>query len=194
MDLVPGRDAAPLVRKESPLEIGRAVEIAAQMLDALAFAHDLGFVHRDVKPKNLLVTTEDGRDLVRLADFGLARLYHDSPMSGLTFNGEVAGTLGYMSPEQITRFRDSRPLADQYAAGATLYFLLTGRTIFDFPKSVEQQLAMILRDADPVPIRARRPEIPDRLSAIVHRSLQPEPSDRFVDARAMLKALGPFRG
>ncbi|MDB5351853.1 MAG: stkP 4 [Planctomycetota bacterium] len=194
MDLIPGRDADRLVKEEGPLAIPRAVEIASQVLDALAFAHDLGFVHRDVKPKNVLITTESGRDVVHLADFGLARLYHDSPMSGLSFVGEIAGTLGYMPPEQITHFRDSRPLSDQYAAGATLYFLLTGTTNFDLPKSVQKQLAMILRDEDPIPINIRRPEIPAPLAAAIHRSLSPDPADRFPDVRAMLTALAPFRG
>jgi serine/threonine-protein kinase len=194
MDLVEGLDADGLVKRCGPLAIGRSVEVASQVLEALGYAHDLGFVHRDVKPKNVLVGSDAGGDRVKLADFGLARLYLDSPMSGLSLTGQAAGTFGYMPPEQITGFRDARPLADQYAAGATLYFLLTGTTAMDFPASMPKQLAMILRDEDPVPLRDRRPEVPEALAEVVHRSLRPDPSERFADVRAMLAALGPYRG
>ena len=197
MDLVPGVDAEVLVRETGPLPVPRAVGMIVQALDALAYAHDLGFVHRDVKPRNLLVAPPgkgDGEaDSVKLADFGLARLYLDSPLSGLSFTGQVAGTYGYMPPEQITHFRDAKPPADLYAAGATLYFLLTGRRIFDFPRDVQKQLLMILQD-DPVPILDRLPELPKPLAEAIHRSLNRSPKDRFPDARSMRDAIARSAG
>lgn len=191
MDYVPGRDADYVARLDPEMPIARAVKIALGMLDGLAYAHAQGFVHRDIKPKNLLVTTEGGRDAVKLADFGLARLYLDSPLSGLSFTGQIAGTYGYMPPEQITHFREAKPPADLYAAGATLYFLLTGQRIYDFPRNVEKQLLMILQD-DPVPIRSRRPDVPEGLAEAIGRAVRRDPKERFPDAAAMRAALAPW--
>src|SRR5262249_5675024 len=122
----------------------------------------------------------------------LARLYLSSPMSGLTFTGQTAGTAGYMAPEQITNFREAHPPADQYALGATLYYLLTARKIYDFPPGLDRQFLMILQD-EPIPIRTRRPDVPKKLAVIIHRSLSREPADRFPAAKALRAALGPFR-
>ena len=93
MDYVPGTDASKLVRSGGPLSVGRAVRLVCDVLEALQYAHGQGFVHRDVKPANLLVSGEEGYETCKLADFGLARVYHASPLSGLTLLGEAAGTL-----------------------------------------------------------------------------------------------------
>src|SRR5207249_1119084 len=85
----------------------------------------MGFVHRDIKPANLMVTQVNGRETIKLADFGLARVYQASELSGLTMMGDMGGTLAFMAPEQITNFRDAKPAADLYAVAATLYNLIT---------------------------------------------------------------------
>jgi serine/threonine-protein kinase len=191
MDFVEGTDAGRLLRSEGPLAVGRAVGLVRQVLGALAYAHDKGFVHRDVKPGNVLVTPEGGREVARLADFGLARVYAASKLSGLTVSGAVGGTPAFMAPEQVTHFRDVKPAADQYSAAATLYGLLTGRGVFDFPPETHQRLVLIV-EGEPTPIRERRPDLPVRLAAAVHRALAKEPKDRFPDVRAFAKALRPF--
>jgi serine/threonine-protein kinase len=192
MEYVPGPNADGLLRKRvGPLSIRLAVALVCQALDALAYAHDLGFVHRDIKPRNLLVVRQGNRPLVKLTDFGLARIYLTSPLSGLTFTGQTAGTSGFMAPEQITDFRGVRPAADQYSTGAMLYYLLTGKKVYDFPAQIQRQLLMVLQD-EPIPIRDRRGEIPADLAAIVHRALARAPEDRFADVRAMRQALDPF--
>jgi serine/threonine protein kinase len=169
-----------------------AVEIACQTLAALAYAHDHGFIHRDIKPRNLLVTRRDGKVCVKVADFGLARMYQDSPMSGLSFTGEIAGTSGYIPPEQVTNFRSTDPAADQYAMGATLYHMLSGSKIYDFPPNLARQLLMILQE-EPVPIRNRHSAIPEALANAVHLALAREPADRYPNVSEMIEALEPFR-
>ncbi len=192
MDYVPGTDASKLLRKEGPLEVKRALRLVCPMLEALAHAHDRQFVHRDVKPSNLLVAQIRGKEVVRLADFGLARVYQASEMSGLTFNGDIGGTIAYMPPEQITEYRDARPPADQYAASASLYNLLTAKYTYDLPEGdFPKQLRLILNE-DPVPIRNRRREIPRGVAEAIHRALMREPNDRFPTINAFREALRPF--
>jgi serine/threonine-protein kinase len=192
MEFVPGLDADGLLKKQGkPLAVGLAAGLVCQTLDALAYAHALGIVHRDIKPRNLLVARQGKRPVVKLTDFGLARIYLTSPLSGLTITGHIAGTSGFMAPEQITDFRKVRPAADQYATGALLYFLLTGKKVYDFPREIQNQLLMSLQDK-PISIRARREDIPSALAAIVDRALERSPGDRFPDVGAMREALKPF--
>jgi serine/threonine-protein kinase len=190
MDFIPGGDAAGLLRREGPLSVPRAVGLVCQLLEALEYAHGRGFVHRDVKPANLLVAEEVGREVVRVTDFGLARVYQASQLSGLSVAGQMGGTLPFMPPEQITRFREARPPADQYAAAATLYNLLTDRFPFDFPPSMQQRLLLVLQQ-EPVPLRTRRPDVPEGLAEVVHRALAKEPAARFPDVARMRQALRP---
>jgi serine/threonine-protein kinase len=191
MDYVPGRNAGEILQAEGPMGVSRAVRLMCPVLEALDFAHSQGFVHRDVKPANVLVTDEGGTETTKLADFGLARLYHSSHLSGLTLTGEVGGTLAFMAPEQITNFREAKPAADQYAAAATLYNLLTGCDVYDFPKKREQAFLMIL-EREPVAIRKRRRELPLDLARIIHRAFKKDPEKRFANAKAMRMALLKF--
>jgi serine/threonine-protein kinase len=191
MDYVRGTDAARLLHEEGPLPVGRAVGLVCQLLEALAYAHAQGFVHRDVKPANVLVESAGGREVGRLADFGLARVYQASPLSGLTMRGELGGTVAFMAPEQVTLFREAQPPVDQYAAGATLYTLLTGRNIYDLPAQFTDQILLLLQE-DPVPIRTRRPDLSKELANLIHRSLAREPGSRFADVGALRQALLAF--
>jgi serine/threonine protein kinase len=191
MEYVRGASVADTLIERGPLSIPAAAGLICHVLRGLSFAHALGFVHRDIKPANLLTTKRDGKSRALLADFGLAKIYQESSLSGMSVTGQMGGTLAYMPPEQITHFREAKPPADIYAIGATLYTLLTGRKIFDFKGRAEQQITRILFE-DPDPIRSHRPEVPDGLAEIIHRSLAKAPADRFPDARAMKDALAPF--
>src|SRR5262249_57735670 len=98
----------------------------------------------------------DGGKTVKLADFGLARVYQESKLSGLTMVDEFGGTVPFMAPEQVTNFRQARPAADQYSAAATLYNLLTGHYPHQLPRRVAEALIIIL-EQDAVPLPSRRP-------------------------------------
>jgi serine/threonine-protein kinase len=161
------------------------------MLDPLEYAHAEGFVHRDIKPSNLLVTRIEGQECAKLSDFGLARVYQASKLSGLTLMGNKAGTYPFIAPEQITNFREAKPPADLYSAGATLYNLLTARYVFDGPPQRNKWLLMVLQD-EPVPIQARQAGISRELADLIHRALAKNPEKRFESAGAMRKALLPF--
>ncbi len=189
MDYVPGTDAGCLLERQGPLPVGRAVRLVCQILAALDFAHAHGFVHRDVKPANLLVGGSGPNEICRLADFGLARVYQNSRMSGLTVLGDMGGTLPYMPPEQITNYRQSRPPADQYSAAATLYHLLTGRYLYDFDAGGDEQKLMKILNEEPVPIHKRRAGIPEPLAKAIHRALAKDPGKRFPSAAAFQNAL-----
>jgi eukaryotic-like serine/threonine-protein kinase len=137
------------------MSVRAAVLLLVQALQGLAHAHELGFVHRDVKPSSLLIGPLGDKRIVKVADFGMARAFEESRLSGLSMMGDVAGTPAFMAPEQITHTRDVKPWTDQYSAAVTLYYLLTNQLPYDLPESAPRALAVIL-STDPVPIRKRR--------------------------------------
>lgn len=189
MDLIPGVNGQTLLRRQSsPMPVKRAVGIVCQLLDALSAAHEMGFIHRDVKPSNLLIEERPTGDHVWLSDFGLARVYQASTISGLTTTGVIGGTFPFMAPDQISNFRDVGPAADQYSAAATLYYLLTRKYPYDLPNDMSQQILKILQEP-PVPIQNRRPELSKKLSIVVHKALARVPAERFTDVNAFRAAL-----
>ncbi len=166
---------------KGPLPLKRAVEYAAQILDALDVAHQKGITHRDLKPANILVTKQG----IKLLDFGLAtqavRVDDDDQTNRFSVQGEIVGTLRYMSPEQLQNKKvDTR--SDLFSFGCVLYELLTGKRAFDgaSPASV---IAAIL-EREPAPLEAALP-----LDRIVRRSLAKDPDQRFQSARDLKAAL-----
>ncbi|MCI0701037.1 MAG: protein kinase [Planctomycetia bacterium] len=191
MELVDGPDLRQRVKDRGPLDIRAGVRLTINILDGLTHAHAKGFVHRDVKPSNVLLDGPKKRRMAKLADFGLARAYDTCNLSGLTMQGEVGGTPAFMAPEQVTHYRDVKPAADQYSAAATLYYLLTGQFVRDFVSDTNAQLVQIIIDSA-APIRAHRPEISDNLAEVIHKALAREPEDRYPDVPAFRNALRQF--
>ncbi len=192
MELMNGPDLDRVLTEQGPLDVRTAARIMCQVLSGLGHAHENGFVHRDIKPANILIHEEGGKKSAKLADFGLARAFEASGLSGLTMQGEVGGTPYFMAPEQVTHYREVKPSADQYSAAATLYTLLTGGHVHDMPAGIAKQLVH-LTTADPVPLRSRRADVPDGLAAVVHRALRREPGERWpgvAEMRAELKRWG----
>jgi serine/threonine-protein kinase len=192
MEYVPGPDLSRHIRANGPFEIGEGLRLGLHLLDALTYAHAKRFVHRDIKPSNILLTTgHDGRTMLKLSDFGLARTYQASQISGLTVTGASGGTPIYMSPEQVRHFRDVKPAADQYSAAATIYYMLTGRTVFD-PIGEYMSVMLQVLEGKVVPIEERRPGIPAEVARVIHRALKPIPDERYADVHEFARALKPF--
>lgn len=162
-----------------------AARIAAEIADALEYAHDAGVIHRDVKPANLLM---DSKGAVWITDFGLAQVATDV---SLTQSGDLIGTLRYMSPEQAAGSRepvDHR--SDIYSLGATLYELLTLRPLF--PGQDRAALLHQIMHDDPRPLRQLDRAIPVELETIVLKSLSKLPSERYATAGEMAADLRRF--
>jgi serine/threonine-protein kinase len=188
MEYVPGTSASAVLKSQGPLAPDRVLRWAGQILDALAHAHEKGFVHRDVKPSNLLIVGTPPNEVVKVADFGLARAYEESSMSGLTITNTSGGTPAFMPPEQVRDFRSARPAAAAYWSAATLYQLLTDTGVYEHFDS-KQQLLLQLLSEDPIPLRPNAPPLPARFAPVIRRALARDPAQRFPDLRAMLAAL-----
>src|SRR5437016_12589109 len=171
-------EGAPL---KGPLPVDDAVEYAGQILDALDAAHCKGITHRDLKPANILVTKQG----IKLLDFGLAKqtapLQETDATKALTGQGQILGTLQYMSPEQLQgKPTDGR--SDLFAFGCVLYEMLTGKRAFEGESAASVIAAIIERE--PAPLTAAPP-----LERIVRRSLAKDPDQRFQTARDLKAAL-----
>ncbi len=191
MEFIEGIDASHFLQKNGALAPAVASRMTMQLLMGLEYAHERRFVHRDIKPANLLIATQVGKKSVKLADFGLARVYQESRLSALTVEGDMGGTLPFMPPEQITAFHKVGPAADQYSAAATLYNLLSNKYPFDFGSASKSDLSVVLQE-DPVPLRDRCASVPQELAAVIHRALAKNPEERFPNVRAFRQALIPF--
>lgn len=166
--------------------------LICQVLEALEYAHHQGLVHRDVKPRNILVSHTAGRLRAKLADFGLAKNYHTAGLSKLTHEGEVRGTPAFMPPEQARDSRSARPTVDVYATGATLYWYLTGHSPLKRAPRDLHDLRSLLSEI--VPLHERRPDLPEGVLDAVERALAPEARSRFTTAAEFASVLGPYGG
>ena len=194
MEYVDGKNALEWTRAlKGPLPFYSAAQVGKHLLLALDYAHSKGYVHRDVKPSNLLVMGPPHRPRVKLTDFGLAKSFDEGEgFTTLTRQGDVGGSIGFISPDHIRDFREVREPADIYSAGATLFYLLTNRYPYlGFDPRQPGSYEIILQHP-PVPLRAFRPDAPEGLERILLRSLQKQPRDRWKSAKAMAEALRPF--
>jgi serine/threonine protein kinase len=170
-EFIDGENLKQLIGRIGPLPVRRAVELALEVSDALAFAHDHGLVHRDVKPQNVLLTPDGD---AKVTDFGIARSLDVE--QGVTQTGTVLGTSNYLSPEQASG-QPVTPATDVYSLGVVLYELLTG----DVPFPGENFVAVAMKHINEPPpdLTERRPDVPLRLVAAVERALEKDPSRRF---------------
>ena len=174
--------------------VAQKVRIASglmcQVLAALEYAHSQFLVHRDVKPANVLIYWLNGKLAAKLADFGLAKCYTTAGMSQVTREGDVVGSLPYMSPEQFINSREAKPSCDVYSAGATLYWMLAGQDPIVLENHPCKFLALL--EDPPTPLSQRCPGVPAALAQLVHKALEKTPEARFATAAEMRQQLREF--
>lgn len=201
MEFVPGGDLdALLARNPGGLMWRDACSIVRQLLEGIDHAHRFAppqgpFVHRDIKPRNILVTGAPGAFRSKLADFGLAKNFESAGLSDLTRTGKVCGTPVYMSPEQAIDSKYAGPEVDLFAAGAVLYFALCGKLMYDIPEHTP--LSAVLNqvvEQKTVALSSRRSDLPQALEAIIRRATGADVVRRFRTARQMLMALEQLAG
>lgn len=184
MELVEGRSLEEELKSGRRFNWREVVDIAIQVCRALKHAHDHGIIHRDIKPANILI---DGQERIKLADFGIARLFGGNQ---LTIAGGVLGTADYMSPEQA----EGKPVtdrSDQYSLGGVMYALLAGRPPFRASNLVE--MLQLQRFAEPEPVRRYAPEVPEQLDLVIRQLLSKAPEGRFPNTLVLSRHLEAMR-
>jgi serine/threonine-protein kinase len=193
MELIDGVSLQELCEEDGGQPAGRVVHILEQVASALAEAHDVGLIHRDVKPANILLSSRGGiPDFVKVCDFGLVKEM-DSPDPSLSHTNSIAGTPLYMAPECILRPDAIDARVDLYALGCVAYWLLTGRPPFEGSNLVEICSHHLHTEAEPPSARTRS-GVPAALDALVLKCLAKEPAARPASARELVRDLRALHG
>jgi eukaryotic-like serine/threonine-protein kinase len=187
-EFLPGLSAAQIVERDGPLTIKRAVRWADQMLRALQYAHGKHFIHRHIKPSNVIVAQIEGKEVVKLADFGVARVWQAAPFSGLSLTDAMLNLASFIPPEVLFNFQEINPLADQYSLAAVIYHCLTGAPVLDFPKEERKRYTSLLRRQH-LPLRERRGDVPAPLADVIEKALARTPSQRYAGVAEFRQAL-----
>ncbi|WP_437576810.1 serine/threonine-protein kinase [Sorangium sp. So ce887] len=195
MEFLDGRDLRVLRKKRGPLPIEEATLYVIQACDALAEAHAMGLVHRDVKPANLFLThTREGTPCIKVLDFGISKVSEAAWLGVVemrTSTGQMLGTPHYMPPEQMRGERDVDARADIWAVGSLLYVLLTGR--YPMHARSVQTVSLVLggQFVPPLPSKVRRGLTPE-IDPIIMRCLERDRDRRWPDLAELVLALRPF--
>ncbi|MBX3212332.1 MAG: serine/threonine protein kinase [Labilithrix sp.] len=189
MELLQGEPLSGVVKRQQKLAVGTACEYAGQILQALEAAHALGVIHRDLKPDNVFVTFQGGKSILKLIDFGIAKLKtaQAGQTKNLTVAGMLMGTPEYMAPEQAYSADKVDVRADLYAVGVMLYEMLSGQA----PATADDPRVLILKveRGEVTPLVQAAPGIEPQLAGFVHRAMAPRPELRFANATEMRLAL-----
>jgi Protein kinase domain/AAA ATPase domain len=189
MEFLKGQDLAQILARENVLPLPRIIDVILQVLAALGEAHALGIVHRDLKPENIIIQPQRrGGELVKVLDFGLAKVRADTSPTNVTSPGIVCGTPDYMAPEQ-GRGDEIDGRSDLYAVGVILFQLLTGKLPFEGESPTQVVMMHLSVPApDPRQVSPRR-DIPASIAEVVKRALAKAPRDRYEDAQEFAEAL-----
>jgi len=191
MEYLVGESLGALLDREKTLPIGRAADLMAQACRGVQAAHAAGIVHRDLKPQNLFVCRrEDGTDLVKVLDFGVAKLQALDELQAATRTGTVLGTAAYMSPEQARGDKEIDHRADVYALGAIVYELISGK--MPHPGDSHNAVLHHIATQPAISLADASPGAPASLVAVVDRAVASQPEARPASAEALAQALAPF--
>jgi serine/threonine-protein kinase len=187
LEYVAGVSVGDRLARSRSLPSSEAVALMIGVSDGLAAAHDMGIIHRDVKPSNILVAQTSTGPIAKLADFGIAFLL-DSRGVRQTRAGTLVGTPAYMSPEQL-RGERAGPRSDIWAASVSLYEMLAGRLPFES----DDLNALVIEVLRKEPARPPSEVVDDHLWTILRRGMAKDPADRFPNAQALSEALRAWR-
>ncbi len=191
MELLRGPTLAAAIENEPPFSEQRVAFVASQVLSALGAAHAISVIHRDLKPENVMLTTISGlSDVVKLLDFGVAKLIDEQNNQKLTQTGLVVGTPAYMAPEYARGESAATSVGDIYAVGCVMYEALTGKTPFE--GSNYHALLLAIQQTEPEPLTNLRPDVSPALASVVARAMAKDPNARFPTTTAMQGALAPW--
>ncbi len=183
MEYVDGQTLKEIIRREAPLSIDKAVDIAIMICDGIHHAHEKGIIHRDIKPHNILIT-EHG--MVKVADFGIARAMSNAT---ITYGNNIVGSVHYISPEQAKGDPINRT-TDIYSVGCVLFEMLSGKVPFDAESPITVALKHI--HDEPPSLKAINANVPASLEAIIYKAIQKQPGQRYSTAEEMRNALLTF--
>jgi serine/threonine-protein kinase len=189
MEYLKGEDLGTILRRDGPVDIGRAAPILIQVCDALTEAHEMRIIHRDLKPENVRVSrTKDGQDFVKVLDFGLAKMLEEEKDLSITAQGNLVGTPYYMAPELI-RAEQIDHRCDIYSLGAMAYRMLTGENAFTAKTPVGVLTKHITDDLTPPSERAPEQGIAPEVDAIVLRAMAKDRAARYPSAQDLKQDL-----
>jgi serine/threonine protein kinase len=187
--------------KTNNRKVNLAIDIIVQVLDGLNYAHNVevsyvrladgrlgkgkGLVHRDLKPNNIFITKNNGKMVVKIGDYGLAKAFDLAGLSGQTFTGTKMGTPVFMCRQQVLDFKHSLPEVDVWASAACLYNMLTGK----FPRDFDGDPWSSILNNHPVPIRQRDHSIPEKLAEVIDLALTEKPQIYFQSVIEFKEAL-----
>ncbi len=186
-ELLEGEDLQARLDRVGKLPVAEAIPIARQICRGVAAAHAAGIVHRDLKPSNVFLCQREGAPLVKVFDFGIAKMEDDEK---LTRTGAVIGTAAYMAPEQARRAADAGPLADVYAVGAILYHMLCGQPPYGSLPAVSR-FALLLNE-EPARPRSIEASIPQGVEAVIQHAMARDPASRVASAVDLDRQLAVF--
>jgi len=193
MEYVPGKTLSEIIFEQGPLPISRALPIMRQVCGAIHSAHSKGIIHRDLKPDNIIIDRETGQEIVKVLDFGIAKVIDDSNITHLTKTGIAIGTPDYMSPEQIEGL-DLDPRSDIYSLGVILFRMLTGHLPFTGPTPV----AVVVKHLNEPPPRPRQlnpaisPEVEEVMLRVLAKKREERPQSAMELYEQLERAAGPL--